>query len=210
MRPAQARESNTRLHQTFGTVNQCRRVCVEKCFLTMAHAATRSGDSCGSERPRTYVRPERLQRFGGIATRKPNEAELRARSHPRSGPQRERTRAGWRREREQRERPSSGASNFHARGVGESGACWSNSQRTTRSTWSSARMKHVGLHVDVSSKQRSSRGRRRREKNPKSNSNSRRKGESQQQAKRAKPTAGKIRASSQDETSRRASSWLRR
>ena len=29
--------------------NQHRHVCVEKCPLTMRHAATRSGDSCGSE-----------------------------------------------------------------------------------------------------------------------------------------------------------------
>ena len=50
---AQARESNTRHHKTCGTVYQCRHVSIEKCPLTTRHAATRSGNSCGSERPST-------------------------------------------------------------------------------------------------------------------------------------------------------------
>ena len=58
MRPAPAREqkkdsiSNTRLHQTRRPVNQCWRVCVERCPLTMRHVATRSGGTCGSESTR--------------------------------------------------------------------------------------------------------------------------------------------------------------
>ena len=46
VRAVQARAAQ-RLHQTCGPVNQHRHVCVEKCPLTMGHAATRSGDSCG-------------------------------------------------------------------------------------------------------------------------------------------------------------------
>ena len=97
------------------------RVCVEKCPLTMRHTVTRSGDSCGSA---TYVPSidETTEGFGGIATRKPNDAEYRARSHPYSGPQQERTRVGWRREREQPERPGSGQLPGAARGGGE--WCW--------------------------------------------------------------------------------------
>ena len=42
--------NNSRLHQTCRPVNQFEHVCVERCPLTMRHAAKRSGDSCGNER----------------------------------------------------------------------------------------------------------------------------------------------------------------
>ena len=39
---------------------------------------------------------------------------------------------------------------FHAqRTEVESGVCWSNTQWTTRSTWSGVRRKHVGRRLDV-------------------------------------------------------------
>ena len=73
-------KNKNRLHQTCRPVNQCIHVCVEKC---LRHTAGRSGDSCGVS--------QRLS-FGGSA---PQQAEAghRERSGPRSGPQREQTRA---------------------------------------------------------------------------------------------------------------------
>ena len=54
VRPAHTRGGaaqlhNNRLHQTCRPVNQYTHVCVERCPLTMRHAAERSRDSCGSE-----------------------------------------------------------------------------------------------------------------------------------------------------------------
>ena len=120
MRPAQARdgaeEAPSAIQGSTKNADQSINagVSTSRSALTKRHTATRSGDSCGSERPGTYSRESRrLQRFGEIETQKPNEAEHRARSHPYSGRQRERTRAGWRREREQPEQPSSEANDFH-------------------------------------------------------------------------------------------------
>ena len=61
--------SNARLPQMRRLVNQCRRVCAERCPLTMRHVATRSGHSCGSESTRT--RPHgsvTTPSFGGLHT----------------------------------------------------------------------------------------------------------------------------------------------
>ena len=43
-------------------------------------------------------------RFGGTAAWKPNESEHETRSHPHSGPRRERTEDGWRRKRDEPDR----------------------------------------------------------------------------------------------------------
>ena len=64
---AQALEGAQRLHQQDQAppgmlVNQCKRVCVEKCPVTMVHIAMRSGDSCGVS--------QRLS-FDGNANRRP-------------------------------------------------------------------------------------------------------------------------------------------
>ena len=64
--------SNIRLHETRRPVHQCRRVCVERCPLTMRHEATRRGESCGSESTRT--RPHgsvAAPSFGGMHTQTP-------------------------------------------------------------------------------------------------------------------------------------------
>ena len=103
-------------------------VCVPLCFVYSSEVRKKPL-GCGSERPGTYSRESRrLQRFGGIATRKPNEAEHRARSHPCSGPQRERTRAGGRREREQPEQPSY----WSHRSSTRSARCWRKVLETSR------------------------------------------------------------------------------
>ena len=85
VRPARARETTRRLHQTCGPVNQCEHVC-EKCPLTMRHTAKRSGEL------RRVVTTELRWECTPEA-----EAEHRAPSHPHSSPQLERTREGLRR-----------------------------------------------------------------------------------------------------------------
>ena len=108
-----------RLHQTRRLVNQYVRVCVEMCPLPTRHTAKRSGDSCEArarldETSRVQMTPQLWRDCSPEA-----EAENEARSHPHAGPQREQTTAGWRREREQPERPSSGQLPRSTRGGGE-------------------------------------------------------------------------------------------
>ena len=107
------------LLQTRRLVNQYVRVCVEMCPLPTRHTAKRSGDSCEArerldETSRVEMTPQLWRDCSPEA-----EAENEARSYPHAGPQRERTTAGWRREREQPERPSSGRLPRSTRGGGE-------------------------------------------------------------------------------------------
>ena len=135
-----------RVHQTSRPLNQCRHVCVEKCPLTTRHVATRSRDSCGSERQCTCSQESRL--LQRIRRDRDPEAERKVRSHPHSGPSRERTRAGWRRERDdQSNRALESATSTCSTRRGKRSACWSSSQPTARCTWSSVRRnKHVDDH----------------------------------------------------------------
>ena len=149
MRPAQARESNTRLNQTRRPVNQSKRVCVEMCPLTTRRSHTPRGQL--REREATYVlsRAETTPKIRRDVHLEAERSDRRARSRPHSGPLRERTKAGRRREREQPEQPSSEIRNLHAQHAEEEEEwCWVIfGPRGARE--GACGGKHVGQHVNV-------------------------------------------------------------